>query len=101
MVQAGRYGSELSRQILKFTPDRLICFDISEYALYQLEQDLQQFADVVELIFIAGDVKNQSKYSLNVTFTHIGLKLYSMRLLISMYRLWKRIMWQKPYQIMY
>ncbi len=57
----GSIGSELSRQVLKFKPDRLICFDVSEYALYQLEQDLQQFSDVVELIFIAGDVKNQSR----------------------------------------
>lgn len=55
----GSIGSELCRQILKFKPSKLICFDMSEYALYQLEQDLQQFTDVVELIFIAGDVKNQ------------------------------------------
>ncbi len=57
----GSIGSELSRQILKFKPGRLICFDVSEYALYQLEQDLHQLADAVEMIFIAGDVKNQSR----------------------------------------
>ena len=57
----GSIGSELCRQALKFKPNRLICFDMSEYALYQLEQDLQQVADVTELIFIAGDAKNKTR----------------------------------------
>ena len=34
----GSIGSELCRQLIRFQPGLLICFDISEYALYQLEQ---------------------------------------------------------------
>ena len=79
----GSIGSELCRQILKYKPSRLVCFDISEYALYQLEQELQHnlTKDLakdfgkVELIFVTGDVKNEarvkhlfSKYQPKVVF---------------------------------
>jgi len=58
----GSIGSELCRQIVKFKPSKLICFDMSEYALYQLDQNLQQMTDyATELIFIAGDVKNKTR----------------------------------------
>ena len=57
----GSIGSELCRQILKYKPNQLICFDISEYALYQLEQELQHDFHSVELIFVTGDVKNEQR----------------------------------------
>ena len=57
----GSIGSELCRQILKFNPSKLVCFDISEYALYQLEQELIKDADTTELIFVTGDVKNEQR----------------------------------------
>ncbi len=57
----GSIGSELCRQILKFKPSKLVCFDISEYALYQLEQDLLGDANTTELAFIIGDVKNKQR----------------------------------------
>lgn len=36
---AGSIGSELCRQISKFTPNKMIVIDHSEYALYQIEQE--------------------------------------------------------------
>ena len=57
----GSIGSELCRQILKFKPCQLICFDNSEYALYQLEQGLINTGTSVELIFVLGDVKNEAR----------------------------------------
>lgn len=57
----GSIGSELCRQILKFKPSQLICLDISEYALYQLEQGLSGSASSVELILAVGDVKNEAR----------------------------------------
>ena len=54
----GSIGSELCRQILKFKPSRLICLDISEYALYQLEQELLLHSEKTQLIIVTGDVKN-------------------------------------------
>lgn len=55
----GSIGSELCRQILKFNPSKLICFDISEYALYQLEQNLKTLKS--HLVFVIGDVKNYAR----------------------------------------
>ena len=57
----GSIGSELCRQILKYKPSRLVCFDISEYALYQLEQELHRDFHAIELIFVTGDVKNEQR----------------------------------------
>ena len=57
----GSIGSELCRQILKYQPSRLICLDISEYALYQLEQELLQYAEKTQLIIVTGDVKNAQR----------------------------------------
>lgn len=57
----GSIGSELCRQVLKFRPSRLICFDISEYALYQLEQEMLQHSEKTQLIIVTGDVKNAQR----------------------------------------
>ena len=57
----GSIGSELCRQILKFKPNLLICFDISEYALYKLEQELLLFAEKTQLIIVTGDDKNAQR----------------------------------------
>ena len=57
----GSIGSELCRQILKFKPSQLICLDISEYALYQLEQELLHQTDKTQLIIVTGDVKNAQR----------------------------------------
>jgi FlaA1/EpsC-like NDP-sugar epimerase len=57
----GSIGSELSRQILKYKPKQLICFDISEHSLYQLEQELMGYVESATVVFLTGDVKNTSK----------------------------------------
>ena len=57
----GSIGSELCRQIVKFNPSHLICFDISEYALYQLEQELSLQDLSVKLIYLIGDVKHEAR----------------------------------------
>lgn len=57
----GSIGSELCRQVAKYKPDKLVCFDVSEYALYQLEQELIRDFKEIELIFVTGDVKNEQR----------------------------------------
>ena len=56
----GSIGSELCRQISRFHPAALICLDISEYALYQLEQDLT-CAGRVSSFYIVADVRNEKR----------------------------------------
>lgn len=41
----GSIGSELCRQILKQKPSKLVLFELSEFALYQINRDLQKQAD--------------------------------------------------------
>jgi FlaA1/EpsC-like NDP-sugar epimerase len=57
----GSIGSELCRQIIKFKPDTLICFDISEYALYQLELELKNSLGNIHLMVFVGDIKNRQR----------------------------------------
>jgi FlaA1/EpsC-like NDP-sugar epimerase len=61
----GSIGSELCRQIIKFKPDTLICFDISEFALYQLELELKHKHKSglasINLMFFVGDIKNRQR----------------------------------------
>jgi FlaA1/EpsC-like NDP-sugar epimerase len=56
----GSIGSELCRQIIKFNPKTLICLDISEIALYNIEQ---KFLDLKfkNNIYLVADVKNKER----------------------------------------
>ena len=57
----GSIGSELCRQIVKYKPSTLVCLDISEYALYNLEQELSQLNVPTKLLYMTGDVKNSQR----------------------------------------
>lgn len=57
----GSIGSELCRQIVKFNPHTLICLDISEFALYQLEQEFSAQGLPVRLVYLTCDVKNKTR----------------------------------------
>ena len=59
----GSIGSELCRQIIKYQPSQLLCLDISEYALYQIEQALsnQDLIQKIEIFYITADVKNTKR----------------------------------------
>ena len=39
----GSIGSELCRQILKFKPLKLVLFELSEFALYEIEKELSEY----------------------------------------------------------
>ena len=54
----GSIGSELCRQIARFGPNRLVLFELSEFALYNIEQDLSERFPRVPLVRLVGDVKD-------------------------------------------
>jgi FlaA1/EpsC-like NDP-sugar epimerase len=56
----GSIGAELCRQIARFRPVRLVLFDLSEYALYQIQQTLQDEFPGLSLATLVGDVKHRS-----------------------------------------
>ncbi|WP_321814299.1 MULTISPECIES: nucleoside-diphosphate sugar epimerase/dehydratase [unclassified Paraburkholderia] len=54
----GSIGSELCRQILTFAPAQLIAFDLSEFALYRLNEELRASFPDVAVVPTIGDVKD-------------------------------------------
>ena len=56
----GSIGAELCNQIARFKPERLVLFDISEYALYNVQQALLDAYPQLPLAAIVGDVKHGS-----------------------------------------
>lgn len=68
----GSIGSELCRQIISLNPKTLILFEISEYALYEIERDLKSNIKVsnnnIKVIPLLGNVQNVNElhYILNI-----------------------------------
>lgn len=57
----GSIGSELCRQLVRFNPQLLVLFDISEFALYQLTEEFAQRYPGVPIVPLIGDVKNAAR----------------------------------------
>ena len=61
----GSIGSELCRQILRNNPRRLVMFELSEIALYNLERELSMIVAAeglgVELVPLLGDAKRRDR----------------------------------------
>ncbi|WP_180082347.1 nucleoside-diphosphate sugar epimerase/dehydratase [Acinetobacter sp. YH12123] len=55
----GSIGSELCRQIVKYQPKMLVLFEMSEFALYSIDRELQ--ASDIQIIPVLGSVTNQQK----------------------------------------
>ena len=54
----GSIGSELCRQVARFGPARLVLFELSEIALYTIEQELSETFPHLPLVRLIGDVKD-------------------------------------------
>jgi len=54
----GSIGSELCRQVARYGPSRLVLFELSEFALYQVEQQLAETHPHLPLVKLIGDVKD-------------------------------------------
>jgi len=53
----GSIGAELCRQIERFAPQRLVFYEMSEYALYAIEQEFSGRS----VVCIVGDVKDEAR----------------------------------------
>ena len=56
----GSIGAELCRQIARFRPARLVLFDISEAALYEIKTELVDTFPQLHVVSVVGDVKHAS-----------------------------------------
>jgi FlaA1/EpsC-like NDP-sugar epimerase len=57
----GSIGSELCRQIATYGPRCMVLFDISEFALYTLREEMVVRWPAIQLICVVGDVKNAER----------------------------------------
>ena len=57
----GSIGAELCRQIARYNPARLVLFESSEFALYQIEQEFHGAFRRVPITCMVGDVKNPER----------------------------------------
>jgi FlaA1/EpsC-like NDP-sugar epimerase len=54
----GSIGSELCRQILRFNPAQLIAYEMSEFAMYKLIEELHERFPSIAVVPVIGDVKD-------------------------------------------
>ncbi|MDR9498537.1 MAG: nucleoside-diphosphate sugar epimerase/dehydratase [Hydrogenovibrio sp.] len=57
----GSIGSELARQVIKLKPKQLILFELSEFSLYEIDQEL--CSSDVEVLSFLGSVRDKDKVS--------------------------------------
>ena len=57
----GSIGAELCRQIARFDPGQLVLFELSEFALYNVEQEFLQKHAAIPLVCAIGDVKDRAR----------------------------------------
>jgi FlaA1/EpsC-like NDP-sugar epimerase len=57
----GSIGSELCRQIARFGVARLVCVDVSEYAIYQLEQELREAHPQMQGLYYTANVREHER----------------------------------------
>jgi FlaA1/EpsC-like NDP-sugar epimerase len=54
----GSIGAELCRQIVRFQPAQLIAFDLSEFAMYRLTEELREKFPAIRITPVIGDAKD-------------------------------------------
>ena len=65
----GSIGSELSLQILKENPAALVLFDVSEFSLYKIEQEVQKtislgrYGQSTKIVYMLGSVRDEARIS--------------------------------------
>ena len=57
----GSIGSELCRQIARFEPRLLVMFELGEFALYSISEDLSERHPVLAKVSAIGDVKDDAR----------------------------------------
>ena len=57
----GSIGSELCRQIARFVPARVVLLDVSEFALYSIEQEFRDRHPGVAVSAVIGDAKDEGR----------------------------------------
>lgn len=57
----GSIGAELCRQVARFAPQKLVLFELNEYALYTIEQEFAERHPQLQRVCAIGDVKDAAR----------------------------------------
>ena len=57
----GSIGSEMCRQIARFSPSTLVLFEAGEFAMYTIEQELKQTFPELNIVCLMGDVRDAER----------------------------------------
>ena len=57
----GSIGSELSRQIIKLNPKKLLLIELNEFALYKISEELRNKSQNIKIIPLLVNVQNSSR----------------------------------------
>jgi FlaA1/EpsC-like NDP-sugar epimerase len=57
----GSIGSELCRQIAAFEPSMLVLFEMNEYAMYRVDEQLRELFPEIPVASVVGDIKNSRR----------------------------------------
>jgi FlaA1/EpsC-like NDP-sugar epimerase len=57
----GSIGAELCRQVARFAPQKLVLFELNEFALYTIEQEFAERHPQLQLVCAIGDVKDAAR----------------------------------------
>src|SRR5210317_2491295 len=57
----GSIGSELSRQIIKLNPKKLILIELTEFALYKISEELKEMNKSIKIIPLLINIQNKTK----------------------------------------
>ena len=57
----GSIGSEISRQIIKLKPKKLLLIELNEFALYKINEELKNINQNIKIIPLLVNIQNKSK----------------------------------------
>jgi FlaA1/EpsC-like NDP-sugar epimerase len=57
----GSIGAELCRQIARFAPSKIVLFELSEFALYTIEQEFRDRLPHAAVAAVIGDAKDEAR----------------------------------------
>ncbi|HAT3836575.1 TPA: polysaccharide biosynthesis protein [Morganella morganii] len=71
----GSIGSEICRQIVQQQPNKLILFEVSEFALYQIDRELRQIIKThnldIEIVPLLGSVQRINRLQITMNSFHV------------------------------
>ena len=57
----GSIGSEISRQVIKSNPSKLVLLDANEYALYSIKNELLENSPQIDIYAVIGNITDKTK----------------------------------------